>query len=247
MAVAPFVFLSYRRNDAAHAVDHLRDELIDALGEGSVFMDETEIRPGRDYRTEIAQSIADAETVIVVVGDGWDVAQLADPKDDVRIEIEAAVKAGKFLLPVFVGNAGPPLPESLPESIRNVGFTQGMRLRTGRDFDRDVVDIVAEVRKASPATLGIDFPSPGFLMLGDLTISVDNVVVSRAKMRKGAKVPPTRVTVGTHTVTMSYTAAGGISRVETYPFEVKIGANHLRVTHSKASGKFGASVEVQPR
>ena len=239
--VVPFVFISYRRGDQDYAVDGLRKALIAALGEGTVFHDESDIPAGSDYRTTIARGISNAETVLVVMGDGWGIERLADPADDVRIEIELALRSKKFLLPIFLERAGPPPPESLPASMRDIVFTNGLKLRSGRDFDRDVAEIVATVMRAAAATLSIELKSPGFMMIGDLAISLDGTVVARDKMRKGMSIPPARVTVGRHIVRTEY-SAGGISRAEDHPIDVGIGANHLRLSHHRASGKFSASV-----
>lgn len=201
----PWVFLCYRRSDSAFAVKALRSALEDALGDGAVFLDDVDMPHGYDYRASAIASIASieaVETVIVVIGPGWSTELLGDHDDDVRMEIAAALRTGRFLLPVFVDRDGPPAPELVPEDIRDVVFRHGLPLRADR-LDPDFAAIAAAVSKASPATLSIVFDPPGFL-LGNLIIELDHATVFEGPMRKGAIVRDLHARVGAHVLSVNY-------------------------------------------
>ncbi len=68
---APAVFISYRRGDARAEAALVRDAILSAIGDGSVFMDVSSIRPGAQWAADIKQSLQDASTVVVIIGPHW--------------------------------------------------------------------------------------------------------------------------------------------------------------------------------
>src|SRR5262249_35029877 len=148
------VFISYRRADGgAQAItDHLRDRLQQVFGQQAVFKDVFSIPGAVDYRGALAQAIANCGIMIVIIGKGWlsltderGVPRLADPADPVRLEIEAALVRGLPVLPLLIDGASMPTEKNLPPSLGLLAYRNAQPLRPGRDFDRDVADIIRTV------------------------------------------------------------------------------------------------------
>ena len=145
-------FLSYRRNDliVAGSIHRIYEFLSRSLGEGNVFMDVDRIPPGADFRTVLSDEVSRADVVLVVMGQQW--AQLLeergeDLRDFVRIEIESALDQGIPVIPLLVGGAPLPSPESLPDSIRELSYRNAFRVDPGRDFERDLSRLVRQIEE----------------------------------------------------------------------------------------------------
>lgn len=143
-------FLSYRRNDliVAGSIHRIYEFLSRSLGEGNVFMDVDRIPPGADFRTVLSDEVSRADVVLVVMGQQW--TQLLeergeDLRDFVRIEIESALERGIPVIPLLVGGASLPSPESLPDSIRELSYRNAFRVDPGRDFERDLSRLVQQI------------------------------------------------------------------------------------------------------
>lgn len=143
-------FLSYRRNDliVAGSIHRIYEFLSRSLGDGNVFMDVDRIPPGADFRTVLSEEVSRADVVLVVMGQQW--AQLLEERGDdlrdfVRIEIESALDQDIPVIPLLVGEASLPAPESLPASIRELSFRNAFRVDPGRDFERDLSRLVEKI------------------------------------------------------------------------------------------------------
>lgn len=145
------IFLSYRRDDSAFAAQSIHDRLSQRFGQQSVFMDVDSIPPGVDFRDHIGESIAECKIMIVIIGVNWlkpgrsGEARLGPDGDYVRIEIESAHDHGLRLLPVLIGKATMPTVDKLPEKIKSLAYRQASFLRTGRDYQRDLDNIIRAV------------------------------------------------------------------------------------------------------
>ncbi|ATE62711.1 TIR domain-containing protein [Thauera sinica] len=128
------LFVSYRREDSAGFAGRLTDALERTYGEGSVFRDVDDIRPGEDFAQIIQRGLDEVAAVLVVIGPGWLDAgdaggrRLERADDFVRREIEGALAVGKPLLPILVGGARMPAAEHLPPSIRPLAARQALVL-----------------------------------------------------------------------------------------------------------------------
>lgn len=140
----PNIFISYRRNDSAGYAGRLADSLELLIGTGRIFRDIEGIHPGDDFVKIIEQSLQDANVFLVLIGKDWIMAKdefgelrLNDPKDFVRLEIEAAFRYKHPVIPVLVENAAMPKPEDLPESIAPLAFLQAIEISDSR-WDGDI-------------------------------------------------------------------------------------------------------------
>lgn len=135
------LFVSYRRQDSAYVALTLKERLERHFGENSVFFDIDNIPLGGDFRKYIEMAVEQCDVLLVLIGDGWLAVQdnkvqnrLFEPRDYVRIEIEAGLRRGIPVIPVLVENAQIPRAEDVPESIQDLIFRNSAELRAGRDF-----------------------------------------------------------------------------------------------------------------
>ena len=95
----PKIFLCYRRDDNAFAVDWIDHALSEAFGRESIVRDIDTFPLGRDFRVIIENEVNACDILIAIIGDRWldmrhtegDKAgerRVDDPSDFVRLEIE---------------------------------------------------------------------------------------------------------------------------------------------------------------
>lgn len=92
------IFLSYRRQDTAWQAVALYHRLAERFGEAQIFKDADNIRLGEDFTQKITQEVESCDILLALIGNSWLVAsgedgarRLDDPRDFVRLEIEAAL------------------------------------------------------------------------------------------------------------------------------------------------------------
>src|SRR5262245_23732537 len=101
----PKIFISDRWEDSEHATGRIYDRLELRFGADNVFFDVDAIRTGVDFRRRLAEALGQSDVVLVVIGEAWLGARyrdgpragqrrLDDPKDFVRVEVEAALARG---------------------------------------------------------------------------------------------------------------------------------------------------------
>jgi uncharacterized protein YjbI with pentapeptide repeats len=146
------VFMSYRRSDALEYAGRIYDALTVRLGRRSVFMDVDDIPPGIDFRSYVERAITESSVVLAIIGPHWLESRssdgrrrLDDANDSVRVEIETALRYGLPLIPVLVGDASMPLPESLPQSLLPLVRRNAIAVRSDPDFHRDVERLVSMI------------------------------------------------------------------------------------------------------
>ena len=147
------VFVSYRRDDSRHQAGRLFDHLVEKFGKKHVFKDVDSIPPGVDFREVLTERVAGCDVFLAVIGDDWLWAEgpdgrrrLDDPRDFVRIEIEAALGRGIPVIPVLVGKAEVPKATDLPKSLRELSYRNGRPVRPDPDFHNDVVRLVRGIK-----------------------------------------------------------------------------------------------------
>jgi predicted ATPase len=116
------VFVSYRRDEAADAVDLIRQSLTARRSHLRVFVDVHSIAGGRDFAGEIVRELEGAGACLAVIGPGWVEnvnrrRRLEETGDYVRLELEAALGRGIPVLPVLIHGASLPAERDLPESL----------------------------------------------------------------------------------------------------------------------------------
>src|SRR5262245_27035916 len=119
------IFISYRRDDSRHAAGRLVDRLAQMFPREQLFMDVDAIEPGLDFEKVINAKLAACDVMLAVVGPNWAASRdesgglrLADPKDFVRLELEAALKRKIRIIPVLVDGAKIPKGDGLPDVLR---------------------------------------------------------------------------------------------------------------------------------
>jgi len=137
------VFISYRRDDSGGYAGRIYDRLTSRLGRESVFFDVDTIPPGRDFVEVLSERVGKCDALLAVIGKHWVLSadaqnrrRLDDPKDFVRIEIEAALDRNVPVIPVLVDGAAMPHPEDLPESLKKLIRRQAVEITHAR-FDSD--------------------------------------------------------------------------------------------------------------
>jgi len=148
-------FLSYRRNDSAGFAGRLADALEAVFGNGSVFRDVDDIRPGEDFVHAIEFHLRQVDAVLVMIGPHWLAAsanqqrRLDAPDDFVRLEIQAALDSGKPLIPLLVGGATMPAEADLPPALVALARRQAVVL-SDSTWRGDVEQLVASLQNTVP-------------------------------------------------------------------------------------------------
>lgn len=126
----PRVFISYRREDVAHART-LYDRLVRVFGKRNVFIDLEGIVLGDRFWDLVRQKMRESDMVVGVVGPRWiaTMNRLFEPADFVRKELELALEHKLRLLPVRVGGARMPEQKDLPGSIRDFSLIHAQTIR----------------------------------------------------------------------------------------------------------------------
>ena len=164
------IFISYRRADSKYVVDRIRDRLIVAYGEQSVFRDIESIPLGKNFSTVLDDETNGCNAMLVVIGPQWadirDVQgnkRLLDPGDFTRIEIETGLKREEILvIPVLVMNAVMPATQDLPQSLSDLAYLNGISVRNDPDFDHDIQRLISSMNKTlgGPAKMKREYFEP---------------------------------------------------------------------------------------
>jgi len=167
----PIIAMSYRRSDSQDITGRIFDRLAGHFGSASVFRDIDNIRPGLDFREQIADALSRTNVLLAVVGPNWFgfaggvEPRISDEGDFVRIEIETALKRSIPVIPILVSGAKMPSPAQLPESLQSFSFRHALTVDSGQDFDhhmsrliRSIDRLVAESANRNPANEKLDDP-----------------------------------------------------------------------------------------
>ncbi len=149
--MANLVFINYRRSDSARAARGLYAQLQHRFGRSSVFMDVSSISPGSDWPERLKSALEKATVLIVLIGDRWlSVSdqyyrrRIDDSRDWVAKEIYEALKLGKEMLPVLLGEEtqlSMPSQTALPNRIKHLAKKNALRLRDS-SWERDTEEII---------------------------------------------------------------------------------------------------------
>lgn len=155
------IFISYRRADSKYVVDRIRDRLVTAYGEQSVFRDIESIPLGKNFSTVLEAETNGCDVMLVIIGPQWagitdaqGNKRLFDPADFTRIEIETGLKREEILvIPVMVMNAPMPTAKDLPESLGNLTYRNAISVRNDPDFDNDIKRLILGINQAKGGTV----------------------------------------------------------------------------------------------
>jgi len=147
-----YVFISYRRADAAKAAGRIYGRLEAHFGPGRVYRDVDRIPLGTTFKDHIDKAIGQCRVTLVVIGSRWLTItgdsgrrRLDEPDDLVRIEIEWSLQRANRVIPVLVDGAAMPTAAEIPESIRTLVDLNGMPVGPGSRFDRDVDRLIRKL------------------------------------------------------------------------------------------------------
>lgn len=150
----PNIFLSYRRDDTVYIAGWIYDRLVARLERESVFKDVDSIPLGADFRRQLHQAVQQCDVLLAIIGREWltirdehGEQRLADERDFVRIEIEAALQRDIPVIPLLVDGAAMPRPEHLPPSLCDLCYRQALTVRPDPDFSRDMDRLIAVLKK----------------------------------------------------------------------------------------------------
>ena len=152
----PLIFISYRRADAPYPARQIYERLITRYGEGSTFLDIDTVPPGIDFRAYINEKVSECHVMLVIIGDAWldrdanGKTKLQSSSDLVRLEIEAALRAGKVLVPVLVETAEIPTKADLPKPISILPDLNAVEVRPGSSFEGQMVKLLNELDSLLP-------------------------------------------------------------------------------------------------
>ncbi len=149
------IFISYRRGDDPGSTGRLFERLqVEGFSSDQIFMDIDSIAPGVDFIRELHTQVTKADIMLAVIGKGWIDARdsngarrLDNPDDFVRVEIEAALKQDKRVIPVLMQDAPMPRADELPAGLKSLSTRNYIRL-THERFRLDTQVLVKAVRQA---------------------------------------------------------------------------------------------------
>lgn len=171
------VFVSYRRDDVPDATDRLTASLVGHLGKDHVFLDIDSIEIGARFASVVGKWVARCDVLLAVMGRSWLSAtdddgnrRLDDPKDFVRLEIEAGLTRGVRVVPVLIHGARMPKASELPESLVPLLDRNAVEL-TRPYWDLDIEKLITaikrlgveasrEVEETRRAVTGVAAPQP---------------------------------------------------------------------------------------
>ena len=129
------IFISYRRDDSAYAVQHIYDELSRHYGADNIVYDIDSIPLGENFREFLEQKVGECDVLLAVIGNQW--LKLLNlnrdaARDYVRIEIGAALQRRIPVIPVLLDKAS--VPKELPNDNEELSKRHAAELRHGKDF-----------------------------------------------------------------------------------------------------------------
>jgi hypothetical protein len=152
------IFIAYRRDDSHYITDRIYEELVRKFGKRKVFKDVASITYGHDFRRVILNAVGRCDVLLAVIGDKWLSAskspgsrRIDDPKDFVRVEIEAALERDIPIIPLLVLNATMPREDDLPPSLKNLAYHNGMPVRPDPDFEHDLLRLIKAIFELPPS------------------------------------------------------------------------------------------------
>lgn len=178
------IFISYRHDDRLH-VRSLQAALEARVGRAGVLRDITSPTSQGDLRDVIGNLVADADTVLAVIGPRWHrgdsgpFSAAAEHRDWVRFELSLALAWRKEIIPVLFEDAQMPARSELPPDLADLADVLAVRLRDsdweadlGKLYHRLGVPPIAQSgsSEAGPTTLRNVGPVAG----RDVTIKGDN-------------------------------------------------------------------------
>jgi hypothetical protein len=150
------IFISYRRSDTKQVAGRIFDRLINAFSEDDIIFDVDATPMGMNFRDFIMNSISDSAAVLALVGEKWVNRAwkrssrwlgLYQPSENhVQTELELALEFGVPILPVLIDNISMPSQSNLPTSISEFCLLHAATVRSGREFNIDMDNVLNQLR-----------------------------------------------------------------------------------------------------
>ncbi|MBD1874527.1 SUMF1/EgtB/PvdO family nonheme iron enzyme [Nodosilinea sp. FACHB-131] len=167
MPNAKSIFISYRRITSIDITGRIYDRLVAHFGENSVFKDVDSIPFGVDFRHHLEQEVSHCPVLLAIIDPQWlkvtddhGKPKLANPSDWVRVEIEAALRRDRLVIPVLVNGATLPEDAALPEGLRGLVHRQSAVVRCDPDFHRDLDRLIHRIEGVFSSLAVGSSPSP---------------------------------------------------------------------------------------
>jgi uncharacterized protein YecT (DUF1311 family) len=138
------IAISYRRSDSQDITGRIFDRLSQQYGRDTVFRDIDSIKPGIDFRTQIADALTATDVLLVIVGPRWlgrgkgAESRMDSEADPVRVEVEMALKRDIPIIPVLVSGMKMPEVAQLPDTLKDFAYRHAVQVDGGRDFDHHI-------------------------------------------------------------------------------------------------------------
>jgi len=162
----PYIFISYRRDDALSAARRIMQFLHEQYGLAHVFMDIAENRDGDEWKRNIEIALNRATVLVPVIGRDWLTVEAASggrridqPRDWVRKEVAFALKQEICVIPVFIG-ISPLKPDELPNTLRPLAGLHGRVIRYDNEFEAQLRQLGDSLQKHGfpPLKENVKFP-----------------------------------------------------------------------------------------
>lgn len=124
------IFLNYRRSDSEAWAGRLHEALQERLPGVSIFRDIDNVPAGVKFSDHISKAVQECNVFITLIGPSWLNAdatgnrRIDDNHDFVHIELAAALRLEKPIVPTLVGGATMPARESLPADLQGLADWQ---------------------------------------------------------------------------------------------------------------------------
>lgn len=153
------IFISYRREDAHHAVDSIYERL---RKDFDVVYDDDAFLPGANLPELIDEKVRECDALLVIIGDRW-LSCFADgqrTRDFVRAEILAAMSQNIPIVPVLISPAKMPDQDALPPELKALADRIAQEVRAGSAKPFDLDRLVRGIRELLTPAKVIDSPVP---------------------------------------------------------------------------------------
>ena len=145
------IFISYRAEDTEGFAVQVSDQLRMRFGEGATHSEGDHANGDQAPAYKIESEIRDCKVVIAVIGPKWLSAsddkghpRLENPDDTVRLQISAAFKGHKKVIPLLSKGARMPDADSLPSEIASLSKLQPVEL-TDVDTFKNLEPLIAKL------------------------------------------------------------------------------------------------------
>jgi TIR domain len=152
--MAPRVFISYRREDAAGHAGRVHDRLEREFGANLLFMDVDAIPLGVNFIKVLRERVAECDVLLALIGPNWlnvrdeeGNRRLDSPEDFLRIEIATALQRDIPVIPILLDGARMPKASQLPKDLEELSVRNGVDVRHG-SFHNDMDRVIRGLQKA---------------------------------------------------------------------------------------------------